>query len=100
MATLKMIILSLFVVKLFNLFLSVNSFETGSLYEVTAFNPHERQILYFMHIKKSSTIFINGVTNEAAIPIDVIVQNDTCPKFEAKLRSDGIQYESISPITE
>ena len=100
MATLKMILLSLFILKILDHFLIANSMENYTFYEVTAFNPHEREILYFMHIKRPSTIYINGVSNEAAIPIDIVVHNSATRKFEAKLESDGIQYNLISLISE
>lgn len=68
------------------------------LYEVTAFNPNERGLLYSMHLKEPSITFLNVVTNEAAIPMDVIVKRDATHIFENRLQFLHIQYKRISQV--
>lgn len=68
------------------------------LYEVTAFNPNERGLLYSMHLNMPAITFLNGVTNEAAIPMDVIVKRDAAQIFEHSLQSKNIQYKHISRV--
>lgn len=62
------------------------------IYEVTAFNHHERSLLHFKHINNHEFIFLNGITNEAAIPMNVIVKNSSSQDFEAYLEFNFIQY--------
>lgn len=94
-----MITLNLFnVIILF--FLPQFTFENFVVYEVTAFNPHERELLYSLHVKNTSNIFVNGVSNEAALPMKVIVETNAAQAFEDKLNAYGIQYTSVSFISE
>lgn len=64
----------------------------GKLYEITAFNDHERSVLYNFQTSNESVIFLNGVTNEAAMPMYVIVENCCLHEFEQRLRFEGIEY--------
>ncbi|CAH2100212.1 unnamed protein product [Euphydryas editha] len=68
-------------------------------YKITAYNMHERNFLYQLHVKNPKVIFINGVTNEAAIPMDVIVRTDTVQMFEEKLHSFDIQFMHVPQIS-
>lgn len=69
--------------------------EQYSLYRVTAFNTHERKALYDMHLKNDNVVFLNGVTNDAALPMDIIV-NDCCTEeFEIFLQDKYIEYINI-----
>lgn len=66
-----------------------------TLYEVIGFNSRERALLYSIHIKDDNTFFLNGVTNEAAMPMDVIVEGNGVEKFESRLLSQDVQYTYI-----
>ncbi|XP_069354135.1 uncharacterized protein [Maniola hyperantus] len=68
------------------------------LYEITAFNPRERVILYNMQSKITSVIFLNGVSNEAAIPMNVVVNKKIYHMFEGSMRSLKIQCNLVSQI--
>ncbi|KAG6463427.1 hypothetical protein O3G_MSEX013871 [Manduca sexta] len=66
-----------------------------TLYEVTAYNQRERAFLYSLHINNDKYIFVNGVTNEAAIPIYVIVKECCLELFEKDLYANNIDFTYI-----
>lgn len=68
-----------------------------TLYKVTAFNSIERSILYQIHFKSHYFYFVNGVTNEAIIPIDIIVEGSRTKTFERLLLKNNIQFSKFSP---
>lgn len=66
-----------------------------ALYQVTAFNFYERQFLYQIYITDHNIFFLNGVTNDAALPM-IIVVNECCIKeFELNLQDKNIEYINI-----
>lgn len=69
-----------------------NKLSNYSLYEVTAFNPRERALLYYLYTKNEKIVFMNGITNEAAIPMDVLVDRCCTSFFEDKLRDNDIEF--------
>lgn len=84
------------VVKILFLMLSFKLLVFGihnyNLYEVTAFNDIERALLYSMHMKEGNIIFLNSVTSEATIPMNVIVIDKKVNFFEKKLNKLYIEY--------
>lgn len=68
------------------------------LYEITAFNQRERRALYFIYSNESTIYFMNGISNEAAIPINVIVEEQNAYAFEIKLHANNIQYAYLKPF--
>lgn len=64
------------------------------LYKVTAFNLHERTILYDLNIRVDSVIFLNGVTNDAALPMDVVVHECCAVQFEMILQDQFIEHDN------
>lgn len=68
-----------------------------TLYEITAYNPRERAMLYSFHIKDGNIIFLNGVTNEAALPMNVAVSDNFQGEFENLLNVFNIQYHYAYP---
>lgn len=84
---------------IFNIMLtSLHSLTNYTPYEITAFNMHERNFLYHLHVKNPKIIFMNGVTNEAAIPMDLVVRTDEALIFEEKLHSFDIQFIRVPQI--
>ncbi|CAH1643627.1 unnamed protein product [Spodoptera littoralis] len=71
-------------------------FENYAIYEVTAFNARERALLYYLYVKNEELVFLNGITNEAAVPMDVIVDKCCTSFFEEKLRDDDIEFVKIN----
>ncbi|CAH2233926.1 jg14684 [Pararge aegeria aegeria] len=69
------------------------------LYEVKAYNSHERALLYALQLRVPLITFLNGVSNEAAIPMDVIVNREISHMFEGSLRALDIQWNRVSQIT-
>lgn len=69
------------------------------LYEVTSFNKFERNLLYSFQVLYDDIVFPNGVSNEAAIPMNVLVKTDQVKVFETQLDLYGIQYVWISPFS-
>lgn len=63
-----------------------------TIYAITAYNPRERAMLYTFHIKDTNIIFLNDVTNEAALPMNVAVLDDFQEDFENLLNVFNIQY--------
>ncbi|XP_047514279.1 zinc carboxypeptidase-like isoform X2 [Pieris napi] len=72
-------------------FLTVNC-SKYRFYKITAFNQRERRVLYAIYTKEKTINFLNGISNEAAIPIDVAVQEQYAHIFETKLQTYNIQY--------
>lgn len=78
----------------------VHSFDfNDELYEVTAYNSHERSVLYEMYIMNNSIVFLNGVTNEAVMPIQVIVDKCCTKTFESMLQKEAIEYKKCGMIS-
>lgn len=78
-----------------------SSYFQDTFYEVTAFNTHERAILYEMHMRDDSITFLNSVTNEAAMTIPIIVDKCCTESFESALKANDITYkkhDSLSPL--
>ncbi|XP_050674090.1 zinc carboxypeptidase-like [Leptidea sinapis] len=63
-----------------------------SLFEVTAYNNRERRVLYDLYRKHYEFTFMNGITNEAALPINIAVENNYTKVFEKRLKAYDIQY--------
>lgn len=63
-----------------------------TIYEITAYNNRERAMLYTFHVKDTNIIFLNDVTNEAALPMNVAVRDDFQEDFENLLNVFNIQY--------
>lgn len=76
---------------------SLQQFENDyySLYRVTAFNAHEREVLYDMFLTQDNVIFLNGVTNDAALPMDIVVNSCCIEEFEMKLQDKYIEYTNV-----
>ena len=68
------------------------TFENYTIYEVTAFNYRERALLYFLYVRNEKIVFINGITNDAAVPMDVIVDGCCTKFFEEKLKDNDIEF--------
>lgn len=68
-----------------------------TIYEITAYNPRERAMLYTFHVKDPNIIFLNDVTNEAALPMNIAVQDDFQQGFENLLNTYNIQYHYAYP---
>lgn len=83
---------------IFSMLTSLHSLTNYTPYEITAFNMHERNFLYHLHVKNPKIIFMNGVTNEAAIPMDLVVRTDEALIFEEKLHSFDIQFIRVPQI--
>lgn len=71
------------------------AFDNISLYEVTAFNSQERAFLYYLYVKEEMIVFLNGITNEAALPMDVVVDECCTRYFEEKLIANNIEYVKL-----
>lgn len=67
------------------------------IYEITAYNPRERAMLYTFHVKDTNIVFLNDVTNEAALPMNVAVLDDFQEDFENLLNVFNIQYHYAYP---
>ncbi|CAH0405817.1 unnamed protein product [Chilo suppressalis] len=52
----------------------------------------ERSLLYKIHVDNYSVIFLNGVTNEAAMPMQIIVEDYASDLFQDALRAYGVEY--------
>lgn len=76
--------------------ITCNPFDNYTLYEVTAFNYRERALLYFLYVRNDMIVFVNGITNEAAVPMDVIVDGCCTKFFEEKLQDNNIEYEIVA----
>lgn len=63
-----------------------------TVYEITAYNNRERAMLYTFHVKDTSIVFLNDVTNEAALPMSVAVLDDSQKDFEDILNMFNVQY--------
>lgn len=66
-----------------------------SLYRVTAFNANERKVLYDMYIKKESVVFLSGITNDAGLPMDIVVHSCCTEQFEMDLQDKYIEYINV-----
>lgn len=71
-------------------------FANYTMYEVTAFSSVERSVLYSIHLRNKNVCFLNDITNEAAIPMNVIVNNCCKESFERKLYRNNIQFAQLS----
>ncbi|KAH9645855.1 hypothetical protein HF086_010054 [Spodoptera exigua] len=71
-------------------------FENCTIYEVTAFNTRERALLYYLYVKNEMLVFLNGITNEAAVSMDVVVDKCCTTFFEEKLSNDDIEFVKIN----
>ncbi|KAF9794332.1 hypothetical protein SFRURICE_019055, partial [Spodoptera frugiperda] len=71
-------------------------FSNYAVYEVSAFNARERALLYYLYVKNDELVFLNGISNEAAVPMDIIVDKCCTNFFEDKLRADGIEFVKIN----
>lgn len=93
---LKFIIIYLYLIlpKVVCLFTKIKKY---TIYEVTAFNARERALLYYMYIRNDNVIFLNGVSNEAGVPMDIVVDACCTKTFEDKLKDNDIEYIIIPP---
>lgn len=66
-----------------------------TLYEVTAFNHRERALLYFLYVRNDNIVFLNGITNQAALPMDIIVDGCCTKYFEDKMRDNDIEFVKL-----
>lgn len=87
----KLVIIYLYIIlpKVVCLFTKIKNY---TIYEVTAFNARERGLLYYMYIRNDHVIFMNGVSNEAGVPMDIVVDECCTKTFEDKLRDNDIEY--------
>lgn len=65
------------------------------MYEVIAFNSRERRILYLISTHFEHIYFLNGVSNEAGLPIFVAVAMCCIKLFEEHLVNNGIHYSLL-----
>lgn len=63
-----------------------------TIFEITAYNNRERAMLYTFNVKDSNIVFLNDVTNEAALPMYVAVLDDFQEDFENLLNVFNLQY--------
>lgn len=89
---LNVILLLFFVDSIFSTDIYMEKLKNYSIYQVTAFNRHERAVLYSLYTKVDDMVFINGITNEASLPMDVFVDNQGTEEFETLLQSNDIEY--------
>lgn len=82
---------------LVNNVLNVLAGNNYTIYEITAYNPRERAMLYTFHVKDNNIVFLNDVTNEAALPMNVAVLDDFQDEFENLLNVFNIQYHYAYP---
>lgn len=73
-------------------YFTCQKYELYQFYEINAFSPHERKFLNKLHIREPSLIFLNGVTNDASIPIQVIVEPQYNKEFQQHLEEIGAEY--------
>lgn len=66
-----------------------------SIYEITAFNTRERAVLFTLHLRVDDMTFLNGISNEAAEPMDVLVKKCCTDEFETLMRANDIEYVSV-----
>ncbi|XP_073941252.1 zinc carboxypeptidase-like isoform X2 [Choristoneura fumiferana] len=67
-----------------------------TIYQIIAFTAAERNILQYMQQTLKHTSFLNGITNEAALPIYVAVDNCCLKIFTDTLSKYAIFYAKIS----
>ncbi|XP_061715556.1 zinc carboxypeptidase-like [Cydia pomonella] len=67
---------------LFISLLTSNADKNYTLYKLVALTKRDRQTLYIIHRNYDHSYFLNGVTNEAAIPMHVVVEDKYMTEFE------------------
>lgn len=73
-------------------------YDGATLYSIKCFNEQERQLLSSVQFKNDMFVFLNGITNEAGLPIHVIVIKADQSLFEDILISNGIQFTADNKI--
>lgn len=75
---------------------SAESGQNYTIYQITAFTAAERNILQNIQQMFKQSSFLNGITNEAALPIHVAVDNCCLEIFKDTLSKYAISFAKIS----